>query len=106
MEFTKLKKVVIVTESIIKDKVLQHIAFMGAKGYTIDTVCGKGERGVRGDDTLLGDYLRNIKIDIITTEQIADKIAVTVVEKFFKNYAGIVYIEDVRALRAEKFGVQ
>jgi hypothetical protein len=53
---------------------------------------------------LLGDFLRNIKVDIITTEEIAEKIAVTVVEKFFKNYAGIVYIEDVKVLRAEKFG--
>lgn len=104
MEYTELKKVVIVTESIIKDKLIEHITSMGAKGYTIDTVCGKGERGVRDDDTLLGDFLRNIKVDIITTEEIAEKIAVTVVEKFFKNYAGIVYIEDVKVLRAKKFG--
>lgn len=103
MKFTELKKVVIITESVIKDKVLQHITSMGAKGYTIDTVCGKGERGVRDDNTLLGEYLRNIKIDIIATEQIAEKIAVTMVEKFFKDYAGIVYIEDVKVLRAEKF---
>jgi len=95
MKHAELKKVVIVTEFAIKEKVIEHITSCGANGYTIDTVCGKGERGIRDDDTLLGEYLRNIKIDIITTEEIADKIAFTVVEKFFKNYAGIVYMHDV-----------
>lgn len=104
MELTELQKVVIVTETIIKDKLLKHIISMGAKGYTIDTVCGKGERGVRGDDvTAPGDFSRNIKVEIITTEEIAEKIASSVIDNFFKNYAGIVYIEDVRVVRSKKF---
>jgi nitrogen regulatory protein PII len=103
MGFVEVKRVVIVTESIIKDKVLEHIVSMGAKGYTIDTVCGKGERGVRYDDTLLGEYLRNIKIEVLTTEEIAEKIMLSVVERFLKNYAGIVYMHDVRVVRPEKF---
>lgn len=103
MGFTELKKVVIVTESVIKDKVLDHIISIGAKGYTIDTVCGKGERGIRDDDTLLGEFLRNIKIEVLTTKEIAEKIMTSVVEKFLKNYAGIVYMHDVEVLRPEKF---
>jgi nitrogen regulatory protein PII len=103
MGFTELKKVVIVTEAIIKDKILEHIISMGAKGYTIDTVCGRGERGIRYDDTLLGDYLRNIKVEVLTTEEIAEKIMLSIVDRFFKNYAGIVYMHDVRVIRPEKF---
>jgi nitrogen regulatory protein PII len=100
----ELKKVVIITESILKDKILDHITSMGAKGYTIDTVCGKGERGIRGDDMPpLGDFLRNIKVEVLTTEEIAEKIAISVIEKFFKNYAGIVYMHDVSVIRPEKF---
>ncbi len=104
MELTELQKVVIVTETIIKDKILKHITSMGAKGYTIDTVCGKGERGIRGDNVISpGDFSRNIKVEIITTKEIAEKIASSVIDSFFKNYAGIVYIEDVRVVRAKKF---
>jgi nitrogen regulatory protein PII len=103
MGFTELKKVVIVTETVIKDKILDHIISMGAKGYTIDNVCGRGERGIRDDDTIFGDFLRNIKVEVLTTEEIAEKIAISVVEKFFKNYAGIVYMHDVSVIRPEKF---
>lgn len=104
MEFAELKKVVIITETIIKDEMLKHIASLGAKGYTIYTVCGKGERGIRGDDVpAMGDFLRNIKVEVITTQEIAEKIIPSVIERFFKNYAGIAYAEDVWVMRTEKF---
>lgn len=103
MEFTELKKVVIITETIIQDKIIDHITSMGAKGYTIDNVFGKGERGMRDYDTLWGDFFRNIKVEVLTTNDIAEKIILSVVEKFFKNYAGIIYMHDVEVVRAEKF---
>jgi len=104
VELSELKKVVIVAETIIKDEVLKHVALLGVKGYTHYAVCGKGERGARSDDApVLGDLLRNIKVEVITTQEIAEKIIPSVVNRFFKNYAGIAYIEDVRVMRVEKF---
>lgn len=101
MKFTALKKVVIVTESVIKDSIVEHIVAAGAKGYTINTVYGMGESRV----VLMGEYRGNVKIDIITTEEIANNIAMTIVEKFFTNYTGIVYIENVKVIRSKKFDV-
>lgn len=103
MEFITIKRVVIITEATIKEDIIEYITSSGAKGYTIDTVCGKGERGIRDDDTLLGEYLRNIKIEVLTTKEIAEKIVSSVVERFFKNYAGIAYMHDVQVVRPEKF---
>lgn len=105
MELETLKRVVIITEASIKDDIIEHISLQGARGYTIDTVCGRGERGLRNDETLLGEYLRNIKVEVITTKDIAEKILSSIVERFFNNYAGIAYIHDVQVVRAEKFKI-
>lgn len=105
MEFSTMKRVVIITENVIKDELLKLIMSLGAKGYTIANVCGRGARGLRDDDadTLVGEHLRNIKVEVITREDIAKKITVSVVEKFFKNYAGIAYMDNVEVLKGEKF---
>jgi hypothetical protein len=66
-------------------------------------VLTKAQASARKNEKLRILDFRNIKVDIITTEEIAEKIAVTVVEKFFKNYAGIVYMHDVSVIRPEKF---
>lgn len=104
MEFHKTKKVVIVTEASILDDVIEMVMELEAPGYTITGVTGRGMRGgVRPEISALRNLLKTVRIDIITSEEVAKKIAVTVVEKFFKHYAGIVYIEDVEIIRLEKF---
>lgn len=104
MLFKTLKMVVIITEAAIKDDIIEHITSLGAKGYTSDVVSGKGERGIRDDDdALLGDYLRNIKVEVIATTEVAEKILSSVVEKFFNNYAGITFMHDVQVVRGAKF---
>lgn len=103
MEFETFKRVVIITEASIKGDIIEHITSHGAMGYTIDNVRGRGERGVRDDETLLGEYLRNIKVEVITTREIAEKIISSVVERFFNNFAGITFMHDVQIVRGKKF---
>jgi nitrogen regulatory protein PII len=103
MEKKTVKCVVIVTEAAIKSEVLEFILSLGAKGYTTDTVCGRGDRGVRDDDGLLGDYLQSVKIEAVVSVEVAEKIVPAVVEKFFNDYAGIAYMYDVQVLRGKKF---
>ncbi len=105
MEFRKAKKVVIITEAVIFDKVVDLITSLGAKGYTAQSATGKGDRGVRSGGAVFGDLFKNVRIEVITTEEIAKKIATTVIEKFFRDFAGIVYLEDVEVIRAEKFQI-
>jgi len=103
MQFTTIRRAVVITESAIKSEVVEFITALGAKGYTIDTVSGRGDRGVREDDAMLGDYLRNVKIEMVVPAEIAEKIVGGVVEKFFKNYGGIAYMHDVQIVRRAKF---
>lgn len=104
MKFHKAKKVVIVTEASILDDVIETITKLGVDGYTVQSATGKGERGVRSGNHF-SSLFKNVRIDVITTEEVAKKIAVEMVEKFFKNYAGIVYMLDVEIIRAKKFHV-
>lgn len=103
MEKKIVKCVVIVTEAAIQSEILDFIVSLGAKGYTIGTVCGRGDRGVRDDDALLGNYLRSVKIEVVVSAEIAEKMMSGVVEKFFKDYAGITYMYDVQVSREKKF---
>ena len=102
MDLKTAKCVVIITESTIKSDVIEFIAKAGAKGYTLDNVSGRGNRGIRDNDALLGEYLRNIKFEVVTTAEIAEKILFGVVDTFFKDYTGFAYMHDVQVIRQEK----
>lgn len=101
----KAKKIVIITEKLISEGVTKIIEECGATGYTVTAAGGKGSRGVRSaDHGLAPDAFANVKIDVIvgSTEK-ADEIATKVAEKYFENYSGITYLEDVEILRPQKF---
>jgi len=101
----KAKKIVIITEKLITDGVTKIIEDCGATGYTITPAGGKGSRGVRSNERGgITDTFSNVKIEVIISDadhanEIADKVAA----KFFKNYSGITYLEDVEILRPQKF---
>ncbi|MEL6437420.1 MAG: hypothetical protein AAFP99_11575 [Pseudomonadota bacterium] len=99
-------KTVIVTEKVIADDVIAVIEEMGASGYTITPTGGKGARGVRSTSSRAQviDAFSNVKIDVITAEKaMGERIADAVADRFFTNYSGIVYLEQVEILRPHKF---
>lgn len=101
----KAKKVVIITEKIISEQVAELVDACGATGYTVSSTGGKGSRGVRSAERggVSGTYA-NVKFEIITTDEaVSTKIAKEVAEKFFNNYSGITYVENVEIVRPQKF---
>ncbi len=101
MEFKKGKKLTIITEASIQDRVTNRITKLGADGYTIEKVTGKGSRkGIR-DGTGIGGTFTNIKIDVITTPEIAEAISDAVKRRYFKNYAGLLYMVDVDVIKMD-----
>lgn len=105
MDHYKAKKVVIITEKILTDKIAELIEKCGAQGYTITAAGGKGSRGVRSQDQLtIFDSYANVKFEVITpSDDVANDIMDKVAETYFTNYSGITYLEDVEILRPQKF---
>ena len=99
MKLNTRKRLVIITQSIILDRIVDIMDKVGNKGYTVDDVSGGGRRGIRhgAHGGAFHAILQNIRIESITTESVAKKIAKEVIETLFINYAGIVYMDDVEA---------
>ncbi len=100
MDFYKEKLLTIITESEIEEHLLQDVDRLGAKGYTISSVKGKGEKGVRN---AVWSANSNVKIEIVCDNNICEKIIEFLKENYLKNYAMILFVSDVDVLRPKKF---
>lgn len=100
----KARRVVLVTEKLILDGVVRIIEANGATGYTVVDAGGKGSRNVRSvDHVSVVDAFTNVRIEVVTTPETAERIAEEVAATYFENYSGIVTLEDVEVLRLWKF---
>jgi hypothetical protein len=90
----------IVTESSIEAKLIETIKAQGAQGYTITDARGEGSRGLRsgswGEES-------NIRVEVLCSAAIAEKIESTVQAKFYKDFAMVMYNHPVNVLRPDKF---
>lgn len=90
----------IITESAIESLIVQDIERLGAHGYTVSDVGGKGSRGVRSSDW---DASSNIRIEVVCDSPTASAIAEHLRAHYYENYAMILFATDVVVLRPEKF---
>ncbi|MDM7859813.1 P-II family nitrogen regulator [Alteromonas sp. ASW11-36] len=100
------EKLVIITEKLICEKVCSIITKAGATGYTLTPAGGKGSRNKRStaDRATVVDDFSNVKIEVIVSDKaMAEAIVEEVAHKYFNNYSGIAYVEDVGILRQFKF---
>ncbi len=96
---TTLKIVTIVTERILEDRLLRTIEELGAKGYTLMQVTGKGSRGVRASEWEGPDT----RIETLVSAEVAEAIVNHISEHFFEHYAVIVYVQDAEVVRGDKY---
>ena len=101
----KAVKVSIVVEKLLQEGVAKIVEAAGARGYTLLEGGGKGAHHYHSTERrgLVGEFaivkIEAIVADRATAEAIADKVAAT----YFGAQSGIVYLEEVEVLRAEKF---
>lgn len=100
MDFFKEKLLTIITELDIEEHLLKDIDELGAKGYTITVVRGKGEKGIRNS---IWSANSNIKVEIICDNKLCEKIIEFLKENYLKNYATILFISEIDILRSIKF---
>ena len=94
-----LKLITIVAEAVLEAKLIQEIHELGATGHSISEVRGEGSRGVRASDW----EGKNLKIEVICSPEVADRILNHVAATYFQYYAVIAYVKDVSVVRGEKY---
>lgn len=101
----RAKRVSIVTEKLNEREIERIVEQAGAKGYTVFEGSGKGSHGLKTRDRpSMVDAFSLVKIEVIVADrETAEAIAERVADTYFRDYAGIVYIDDVEVLRREKF---
>lgn len=94
------KLVVVITESALESLLVKDVLTLGAHGYTVADVRGGGRGGVR-EGAWEAD--RNIRLEVICDETVADAITEHVLQRYALNYATTVFVGDIGVLRPEKF---
>jgi nitrogen regulatory protein P-II 2 len=99
MLFTKRKLITIIAEKALETKLADGVRLLGAAGFTVSEAGGSGSRGLRTFE-LEG---KNIRMEIITSADTAERIAVWVSDTFFKHHAVVLYLQDVEVIRDSKY---
>lgn len=101
----QVRKLVIVTEKVLLKKIVKIIHEEGATGYTVVPAGGEGSRNVRSSgQPAVSDTFSNIKFEVLTADRdMAVRISDRIAEKYYDDYAVIIYLCDVEVLRAHKF---
>ncbi|MDP9348766.1 MAG: transcriptional regulator [Gemmatimonadota bacterium] len=99
MKTVPLKLLTIIAEAVLEDHLIREIRGLGARGYSRSEVTGEGTRGVRASDW----EGRNVKIEVLTGPEVADRILEHVAGSYFEHYAVVAYVQDVQVVRGEKY---
>lgn len=99
MQTVPLKKVTIVAEAILEDRLIRELRSLGARGYTLSEVRGEGSRGVRASEW----EGKNIQLEVLVTAETADRIITRVAERYFEHWAVITWVTDVQVIRGDRY---
>lgn len=99
MQTTVLHLLTIISEALLRDRLIHEIRQSGAKGLTITEVSGEGSRQRRVSE-ILGE---NIKIEVIAKREVCEKILEILQREFFPRYAVIAYLSEVQVVREKKY---
>ena len=102
MKTVTMKRVIIIGDETVRYRIVKEIQNLGATGYTDYSVHGEGARGVRPRHA----EPANVKIEVIATPEVAQRILDHIAKHYFDNYAMIAFLDDVEVLRGEKFGAK
>ena len=102
METHVRKKIEIIVDAPLTERVTRTIDDIGATGYTVfRSIGGRGADGVWQEDQLTGTQ-QKVLIKIIVSERKADQLIDTLSTQL-ERYSCIMYVSTVEVVRAEKF---
>lgn len=94
------KLLVVIAEAVIERALVADARSLGALGYTVSEVRGGGLHGEQRGEW---DADRSIQLQLICAEEVAERIAAHVLERYATHYRVALYLADVQVFRAEKY---
>jgi nitrogen regulatory protein P-II 2 len=99
MKTVTLRKVTIVGEAFLEERLLREVRESGARGFTLTEARGEGSRGVRASEW----EGRNVRIETLVSPEVAERILAHVSEAYFAHFAVVAWVEDVEVVRGDKY---
>ena len=100
MKLFDVKLLTVTSEILAQKAILDILHKHGISGYTTYEVNGNGSKGIRGQGL---KNEKNIKIEIVSSEEKLKDIAEELTRSLFSDFAIILYFSDVQVIRSEKF---
>lgn len=101
MELKSLDLVTIIAEPVLEEAITADLLRLGATGYTVAEVRGRGSRGMRSGD-VPGS---GIRIETVVSHEVALCLLERVREQWFPHYAVIAWRSAVEVVRGDKYAV-
>lgn len=98
-KLTTIQLLTIIALDSLEVELTELIKSLGAKGYTVSDAKGEGLSTIRESEW----EGKNIRIETLVSEEVAEKIMDILMEKYFNKYKMICFVHDVKILRREKF---
>ncbi|MBM9535637.1 P-II family nitrogen regulator [Desulfobulbus alkaliphilus] len=92
MTFRTCKLLTIFTEAALEKTLIRDIERLGATGYTISDVRGKGSRGLRNSSW---EPNSSIRVEVICDQELAEIIVAYFQEHYYANFAMTIFTVDV-----------
>jgi len=99
MHTSQLKLVTVVGETIIMEDIAARGVSLGATGYTLTEVTGRGSRGVR--NVMVTGTSKTMRLEFVVPADIAETVLSTVARHYFEHYACIAWMTDVQVWGGE-----
>ncbi|NDV11423.1 MULTISPECIES: P-II family nitrogen regulator [Crenobacter] len=100
MEYHHKKLLTIVCEAVLEERLSRDVRRLGAHGHTVTDARGGGLHGSKHGTW---SFDRNIRVEVICDDAVADAIASHVAERYARDYGLVLYVSDVGVMRPERF---
>ena len=102
MQLYPLKLVSVVGETVIMEDIAEKAMELGATGYTMSEVSGRGSRSARNVAVMTGGS-KTTKAEFVVPMTVAEKILSHVSHNYFEHYACIAWLSDVQVVRGQEY---
>jgi hypothetical protein len=100
MDLHTRKLVTVITEASLERDLIRDIDALGASGYTLSDARGRGHRGVRASTW---EHSANLRVEVLCDAALAERLVAHLRERYYDNYAMVLFVQDVAVLRPGKF---